>query len=307
MNTKDDKDKEQILREVLEMLIDSAGTTSKQEIVSSKDILTEMEEKNKTKDNSFYLNITSKLSELYQNENIDGAKTKTYRHSYSTISRFIIERKNSFLSNNSDKRQIEEALWQVVSDKIEMIYSQAKDRKYEHLDRLFKLKDHISLEIARMSDSTKIQLDIEEQINNAKNSLKDFEQTSKNIQKDYIAILGVFAAIILAFVSGLVFSNSVLQNIDKASIYKLLLISVTIGFFITNILLFLFNFVKSITKSNESNGALDPHISYFNLVAIILILVLLVVSISHESIYKKYDSNSTINVNAANISFSSNR
>ena len=62
MNTKDDKDKEQILREVLEMLIDSAGTTSKQEIVSSKDILTEMEEKNKTKDNSFYLNITSKLS-----------------------------------------------------------------------------------------------------------------------------------------------------------------------------------------------------------------------------------------------------
>ena len=183
-----------------------------------------------------------------------------------------------------------------------MIYQQAKDRKYKHLDSLFKLKDHISLEIARMSDSTKIQLDIEEQINNAKNSLKDFEQTSKNIQKDYIAILGVFAAIILAFVSGLVFSNSILQNIDKASIYKLLLISTTIGFFITNILLFLFNFVKSITRNNENNSVLDPHISYFNLAAIILILVLLAVSIPHESIYKKYDSNSTINVNTANIS-----
>ena len=302
MNTKDDKDKEQILREVLEMLIDSAGTTSKQEIVSSKDILAEMEEKNKTKDNSFYLNITSKLSKLYRNRNIYGAKTKTYRHSYSTISRFIIERKNSFLSNNSDKRQIEEALWQVISDKIEMIYSQAKEEKYEHLDKLFKLKDHISLEIARMSDSTKIQLDIEEQINNAKNSLKDFEQTSKNIQKDYIAILGVFAAIILAFVSGLVFSNSVLQNIDKASIYKLLLISVTIGFFITNILLFLFNFIKSIAKQDNNKNILDPHISYFNLVAIILILVLLAVSISHESIYEKRDSNSTINTTNTSLS-----
>ena len=211
MNAKDDKDQEQILIEVLKILIDSASTTSKQKIVS-KDILAEMEEKNKTKDDSFYLKVTSKLSELYQNENIDGTKTKTYRYSYSTISRFIIEKKNSFLSNNSDKRQIEEALWQVISEKIEMIYQQAKDRKYKHLDKLFKLKDHISLEIARMSDSTKIQLDIEEQINNAKNSLKDFEQTSKNIQKDYIAILGVFAAIILTFVSGLVFSNSILQK-----------------------------------------------------------------------------------------------
>lgn len=306
MNAKDDKDQEQILIEVLKILIDSASTTSKQKIVSN-DILAEMEEKDKNKDDSFYLKITSKLSELYQNENIDGTKTKTYRHSYSTISRFIIEKKNSFLSNNSNKRQIEEALWQVISEKIEMIYQQAKDRKYKHLDSLFKLKDHISLEIARMSDSTKIQLDIEEQINNAKNSLKDFEQTSKNIQKDYIAILGVFAAIILAFVSGLVFSNSVLQNIDKASIYKLLLISITIGFFITNILLFLFSFVKSITRNNENNSVLDPHISYFNLAAIILILVLLAVSIPHESIYKKYDSNSTINVNTANISFSSNR
>ena len=306
MNAKDDKDQEQILIEVLKILIDSASTTSKQKIVS-KYILAEMEENNKTKDDSFYLKVTSKLSELYQNENIDGTKTKTYRYSYSTISRFIIEKKNSFLSNNSDKRQIEEALWQVISEKIEMIYQQAKDRKYKHLDKLFKLKDHISLEIARMSDSTKIQLDIEEQINNAKNSLKDFEQTSKNIQKDYIAILGVFAAIILTFVSGLVFSNSILQNIDKASIYKLLLISTTIGFFITNILLFLFNFVKSITRNNENNSVLDPHISYFNLAAIILILVLLAVSIPHESIYKKYDSNSTINVNTANISFSSNR
>ena len=127
------------------------------------------------------------------------------------------------------------------------------------------------------------------------------------MQKDYITILGIFAAIILAFVSGLVFSNSVLQNIDKASIYKLLLISITIGFFITNILLFLFSFVKSIIRNNENNSALDPHISYFNLAAIILILVLLAVSIPHESIYKKYDSNSTINVNTANISFSSNR
>ncbi|WP_107824149.1 hypothetical protein [Campylobacter concisus] len=295
---KKEEEQEKLLNKILEVL----ASTSSKKISTETNILKDLSNLEDNKDTEYEL-VIDLLGKLYEDSN--------YRHPYTIVSRFIIKKKNDLLkTKNIDGvgNKIEEALLQSIASKIEMVYIRARaGGGFAHMEKLFKLRDHINLEIARITDNTRVQLALEEKIMQAKTSLNEFSATSKNIQRDYITILGIFAAIILTFVSGLVFSNSVLQNIDKASIYKLLLISIIIGFFITNILLFLFNFVKSITRNNENNSVLDPHISYFNLAAIILILVLFAVSVSHESIYKKYDSNSTINVNTANISFSSNR
>ena len=38
------------------------------------------------------------------------------------------------------------------------------------------------------------------------------EKRQENMQKEYITILGIFAAIVLAFTGGIVFSSSVLEN-----------------------------------------------------------------------------------------------
>ena len=40
---------------------------------------------------------------------------------------------------------------------------------------------------------------------------------SKDVQKEYIAILGIFAAVVLAFTGGIAFTTSVLQNIHMVS------------------------------------------------------------------------------------------
>ena len=235
---------------------------------------------------------------------------------------------DSIYNNTSDNEKENENKFAEIQTNIEYIIDKLKQRNYKAeklIANLYKLGEFIRVDYLRFSaigtiknELKKSKYELEKEIEKIKKELNGFEKkinskykkVSDNIKKtqtNYITILGIFAAIILTFVSGLVFSNSILQNIDKASIYKLLLISTMIGFFITNILLFLFNFVKSITRNNKNNSILDPHISYFNLAAIILILVLFAVSVSHESIYKKYDSNSTINVNTANIGFSSNR
>ena len=55
------------------------------------------------------------------------------------------------------------------------------------------------------------------------------EDHFKGMEKEYISILGIFASIVLAFVGGLTFSTSVLANIDKASIYRLVIIACIIG------------------------------------------------------------------------------
>ena len=226
---------------------------------------------------------------------------KDFRHSYSDVTMYL------FNITEADYSKLE-----AMVSRIKAILEEIDDSGLR--GRIFKLYDHLNLELVRLKyllpkiqdTNSKIQ-EANSKVDDLTKQTNDIKKNAEDMQKNYITILGIFASIVLAFVSSLAFSTSVLQNIDKASIYKLLLISTMIGFFITNILLFLFNFVKSITRNNENNSILDPHISYFNLAAIILILVLFAVSVSHESIYKKYDSNSTINVNTANIGFSSNR
>lgn len=44
------------------------------------------------------------------------------------------------------------------------------------------------------------------------------ENDIENKQLENITILGIFSAIVITFVAGLVFSSSVLQNINKVSI-----------------------------------------------------------------------------------------
>ena len=65
---------------------------------------------------------------------------------------------------------------------------------------------------------------------------KELREEFKSIEKDYVAILGVLATIIVTFVSGIAFSTSVLENMHKVSIYKSLTIATIIGIvFITTI------------------------------------------------------------------------
>ena len=146
---------------------------------------------------------------------------------------------------------------------------------------ILKLYDHTNLEIARinytknMTNKTKSELTnnklyldkVENDLINTKNDLsklvqdsnEKFENTTKDIndkqvdiQKNYITILGIFAAIVLAFTGSSVFSSSVLQNIDKPSVYRITLITLILGFILFNIICLLINFIREINgKSNR--------------------------------------------------------
>ncbi len=66
------------------------------------------------------------------------------------------------------------------------------------------------------------------------------------MQKEYISILGIFAAIVLAFTGGIVFSGSVLENIDKSSIYRITLITFIIGLVFFDLIWLLIDFIRDI-------------------------------------------------------------
>lgn len=140
---------------------------------------------------------------------------------------------------------------------------------------IIKLYDHTNLDISRinytkrmsgetLSELTKAKIVIE----NLQNQLKESEQErkkatehlnsesqklkdevrdgQKKMQNEYITILGIFAAIVLAFTGGMSFSSSVLENIHKASPYRLLAISLILGLILFNLVWLLIDFLRDI-------------------------------------------------------------
>ena len=144
---------------------------------------------------------------------------------------------------------------------------------------IIKLYDHINLDVGRLnyikrnSDKTQsqlakvdnliseLQLKVEVVNKEAENIKKDFKkdlkaeserqsrenkESQKKMQNEYITILGIFAAIVLAFTGGMTFSSSVLENIHKSSIYRIIGISLVLGFILYNIMWLLIDFIRSI-------------------------------------------------------------
>ena len=136
---------------------------------------------------------------------------------------------------------------------------------------VLKLYDHINLDIARLNyiiwmekRNSKDKERFAEEISKTATELEDINEKTRALQKEYTAILGIFSAIVITFVAGLVFTSSVLQNIDKASIYRLSCSIWALAFVLVTILGKLFNFIESVThnrtvKKDNSSCFIKTH------------------------------------------------
>ena len=134
-------------------------------------------------------------------------------------------------------------------------------------DRIQKLYDHVSLDIARIRYSnagdrktsgeetiSEIQSHIKQISNSvemAANAQKAIQEELGKQQREYIAILGIFAAVVLAFTGGIAFSTSVLNNIAQASIYRTIAIALIVGLVLINVLFGLFYYINSIVDKDK--------------------------------------------------------
>ncbi|WP_314978341.1 hypothetical protein [Campylobacter rectus] len=199
-----------------------------------------------------------KLQGIYENTN--------FRHKYSKIFLIISSIDKVEKTNSGNILSIDDLM-----HSMEIAYeyiSSSNEYKDSFKKCFYKLYDHVVLEILQINYMREIenkgdannfetlkklkkaQILAQDANNNASNATEKMN----NMQKEYIAILGIFASIIFAFVAGLTFSTSVLTNIDKASIYRLSFIVCLIGLFITNILHYLYAFIREIHFSKTSQG-----------------------------------------------------
>lgn len=181
-------------------------------------------------------------------------------------------------------------------------------------DSLKKLYDHVNLDISRISYSKKqdfenlgeeklneikarinkveentnqIETDLEK-INKLISRVEEIEKTApqtekklgklnktlENSQKEYIAILGIFSAVVLAFSGAVAFSTSVLENIHQASIYRIVFVCCIIGLVVVDIIYLMFRYIdKIVHESKEKTKRQNVPIIVIN-VALVLIMVM---------------------------------
>lgn len=166
-----------------------------------------------------------------------GSANKMERILYSEISNFVfgldVPGRGVFATN------IEKLLLYVLDD---------ENTVNEDCKKLtIKIYDHFQLALCQIENVNNI---FAESIEEAKVNLS---REIKGVEKEYISILGIFAAIVLAFVGGITFSSSVLQNIDSVSIYRLLLVIDLLAFVLINTIFLLVRFIFEINDKDVSN------------------------------------------------------
>lgn len=144
---------------------------------------------------------------------------------------------------------------------------------------IIKLLDHTNLEIARINYTKTLNNDTKSELARAKslvdmlckqienvnvknkefeerlksesaNTKKEIEDNHKTMQNEYVTILGIFAAIVLAFTGGLAFSSSVLNNIAKSSAYRICIVAFIIGIVFFNLIWILIDFIRDINNKS---------------------------------------------------------
>ena len=121
-----------------------------------------------------------------------------------------------------------------------------------------RIYDHFQLALHQIENVNNI---FAESIEEAKANLK---KEVKGIEKEYISILGIFAAVVLAFVGGITFSSSVLQNINKGSIFRLLLIADLLAAVLINVIYMLIKFILIINGEHHDGKIKGFQIRYIN-------------------------------------------
>lgn len=170
--------------------------------------------------------------------------TGDFRHFYSRVFSTITTIQDS---PQYDLQNLIENL-KIIFDKVQ---TECADDK-EFCGHVKKLYDHVNLDVSRIKYTKKLIGDSEKEYSTVKDDVQNLQNRAEKMQRDYVTILGIFAAIIIAFVSGMVFSTSVLNNIDKVSIYRLVGVMILIALFLFNLVNLLINFIKQI------NGTLMP-------------------------------------------------
>lgn len=224
--------------------------------------------------------LASKLEALYDNG---------FRHFYSDISVILQE------IRKSNRFGIEIILSNLNRIKENCLSATKRDSKDDFCKTLNKLIDHIGLEFSRIQSVEEIVERLFDNENKTKTLKEQIEQSQKNyeslqtktdgIQKQFVAVLGVFASIIMVCNGGFSFTNATLSAIGNANIFKLIAVSLTVGLVLIDVCHGLFYCLDHFMNSNDRSEKFKP-LWKINVILLAAILCFALCAVWYNQFYR---------------------
>lgn len=134
---------------------------------------------------------------------------------------------------------------------------------------VFKLSDHVDIEIHRLRDRKNLYhelsgtddnlvdlyskaTDLEKKLKKANKSIDNAQRNSERLQMQMVAILGIFAAIVMAFSGGLDILGGAISISGESDLFKIVFVVLLCGIILFNIFAFLMHMILAVI--NSSNG-----------------------------------------------------
>lgn len=132
--------------------------------------------------------------------------------------------------------------------------SQVDDRSkieqdQEAIEIVLKIYDHIHLVGVQIEQIGKVGSGVDK----AKSDLAFLNKELKNSQRDYIAVLGIFATVVVTFMGGMTFSSATLAAMNLVTVYRLTGTIILLGFVLFNLINVLMKFLLLITGKIEKD------------------------------------------------------
>lgn len=227
----------------------------------------------------------------------------SFKHSYSdffpVLSKIFEESKEysvDYLMTNLETIRIE----------LEEDYNSGKHEFKDIYEKFTKLCDHINLQISqttyffsnasKLKDATATIQHINEDLLEAQKELNKTNEQTKSLQTELIAVLSIFAAIVMTFSGGFTYLGSVMASISQVKHYEMVvLMAIVCGVIIYNTIFLMMYLVSKIIRRNIYArcltldcscdnpkcicGGLErirrrlPYVFYFNVVAVAGIII----------------------------------
>ncbi len=204
-----------------------------------------------------------------------------FRHSYSQLSIFLEECSPDVYTSLR--------LWILAIAQ----YAEQMGPEKPVCKSLKKLLDHIELESIRLERMKEVKMyalrgsqinrEMKETADAAKNISNDAMKAAKDAQDNLskyheksIGILSIFSAVILAFMGGISFSSGILNSISQASMFRLIMTILLLGFVLCNAIFILLRFVAYIIDGKQTKR-FRHGVWVFNSVLLLIAVITLVV------------------------------
>lgn len=210
-----------------------------------------------------------RLEKIYYDEESGGKAN--FRHRYSDIYSVLTE-----INTEESDLKIEESLKSnteslpILVQNLQTLKVNYEPEQYDIKDRLIditkeieKLCDHVNLEVSHIDYTNKIMEDTNahikdlevriEKVDELMQKINGVQQQMEGMQREYITILGIFVAIVLAFTGGLSFTSSALESIGKSPLHRVLLALFVAGMVLFNLVWLLTHFIREINGKARKN------------------------------------------------------